>query len=135
MVLQRRKKPGSAQLLTHRMNAFSNILAPFLEADPRGGTPGMIRPGLRIFSAGSRKIPVTIRSGESSLPGELHLPSGCTSVVIFAHGSRIDYRGHPILRVADSLAEEGIGTLVVDFWPAGSFRGEKFDKSSYQKRL
>jgi dienelactone hydrolase len=37
--------------------------------------------------------------------------------------------------VAEVLQEEGIGTLIVDFWPAGSFRSERFDQNAYRKRL
>lgn len=54
---------------------------------------------------------VHVPLGNLLLEGELRLPEGSTSLVVFAHGSRHSQRNQFI---ADQLAEAGMGTLLID---------------------
>jgi len=62
--------------------------------------------------------PVQILSGSARLEGELSIPAGATSVVLFAHGSGSSRRSPRNHRVARVIREHGIGTLLFDLLTA-----------------
>src|SRR5512133_1417576 len=68
------------------------------------------RPMAALRSAHAIEIPV----GSIPLPGDLTLPNGTTSLVIFAHGSGSSRLSPRNAYVADQLNRRGIGTLLFD---------------------
>lgn len=57
---------------------------------------------------------VTIEAGPVRLPGELQVPEGSGSVVVFAHGSGSSRHSPRNRRVAEYLNGRGLGTLLFD---------------------
>ena len=57
---------------------------------------------------------VSLRVGESSLPGELVVPAESTGIVLFAHGSGSSRHSPRNRQVAAGLVERGLGTLLLD---------------------
>lgn len=57
---------------------------------------------------------VTIKEGEISLPGLIHIPPAPQGLVLFAHGSGSSRLSPRNQQVADALAEAGFGTLLFD---------------------
>jgi len=57
---------------------------------------------------------VAMPVGDAVLEGDLVVPEGATAVVLFAHGSGSSRHSPRNRRVAATLNEAGIGTLLVD---------------------
>ncbi len=57
---------------------------------------------------------VRISAGEVDLAGTLEVPSGCSSLVVFAHGSGSSRQSPRNRFVAGKLLSRGIGTLLFD---------------------
>jgi len=79
----------------------------------------MERSGRRT-SAGNTgaESPVAIASGTVELEGALALPSGCTGVVLFAHGSGSSRHSPRNNFVAQQLRAARLGTLLIDLLTA-----------------
>ena len=69
---------------------------------------------------------IAIRAGEVDLPGDLTLPPDPTGVVAFAHGSGSSRLSPRNLRVAASLVDAGLGTLLFDLLVPG----EELDRAN-----
>lgn len=69
---------------------------------------------------------LAIRAGEVALPGELRLPPDPTGVVAFAHGSGSSRLSPRNVRVAASLVDAGLGTLLFDLLVPG----EELDRAN-----
>lgn len=61
---------------------------------------------------------IAIPAGPVLLPGTLHLPAGCTRIVVFAHGSGSSRFSPRNRLVATELSNRGIGTLLLDLLTA-----------------
>jgi putative phosphoribosyl transferase len=61
-----------------------------------------------------RRLPVDIRAGDATLPGDLVLPSQARGVVAFAHGSGSSRHSPRNRFVAGVLEEAGLATLLFD---------------------
>ncbi|MER7543343.1 dienelactone hydrolase family protein [Actinomadura sp.] len=57
---------------------------------------------------------ITLRLQDAELPGDLSIPDGATSVVLFAHGSGSSRLSPRNRAVAEGLNAAGIGTLLID---------------------
>jgi dienelactone hydrolase len=57
---------------------------------------------------------VAVPAGDAVLEGDLVVPAGATGIVAFAHGSGSSRHSPRNKRVADTLNEAGLGTLLVD---------------------
>lgn len=57
---------------------------------------------------------ITLRLRDAELAGDLSIPDGATSVVLFAHGSGSSRLSPRNRAVADGLNAAGIGTLLID---------------------
>ena len=57
---------------------------------------------------------ITLRLRDAELPGDLSIPDGATSVVLFAHGSGSSRLSPRNRAVAEGLNAAGIGTLLID---------------------
>jgi putative phosphoribosyl transferase len=68
----------------------------------------------RPESAAASVRAVRIPSGSVNLEGELHLPAGARSVVLFAHGSGSSRHSPRNQYVAQVIRQAGIGTLLFD---------------------
>ena len=69
---------------------------------------------------------IAIRAGEVDLPGDLTLPPDATGVVAFAHGSGSSRLSPRNRRVAASLVDAGLGTLLFDLLVPG----EELDRAN-----
>ena len=69
---------------------------------------------------------IAIRAGEVDLQGDLTLPPDPTGVVAFAHGSGSSRLSPRNLRVAASLVDAGLGTLLFDLLVPG----EELDRAN-----
>ena len=69
---------------------------------------------------------IAIRAGEVDLPGDLTLPPDPTGVVAFAHGSGSSRLSPRNRRVAASLVDAGLGTLLFDLLVPG----EELDRAN-----
>jgi putative phosphoribosyl transferase len=83
----------------------------------------------------SRKSSVTVPAGGVLLPGELEMPLICTGLVVIAHGPGSDRFCPGNRSVAAALHREGIGTLMLDFWPTDSQEPVPFDPALYVERV
>ncbi len=61
---------------------------------------------------------LVVQAGETSLPGNLCLPSGATGIVVFAHGSGSSRFSTRNRFVADLFNEAGLATLLFDLLTA-----------------
>ena len=61
---------------------------------------------------------VTVEAGDVQLPGMLHLPSGATGIVVFAHGSGSSRFSRRNQRVAEFFNRGGLATLLFDLLTA-----------------
>src|SRR5688572_14985866 len=78
------------------------------------------------------KIPV----GNSSLIGELEIPHGSTSLVLFSHGSGSSRLSPRNQAVAHSLRDHGIGTFLFDLLTRQEDKGNvRFDIDLLTTRL
>jgi putative phosphoribosyl transferase len=69
-------------------------------------------------SDGGLASTVSIPVGAAAIQGDLRLPMGAESVVVFAHGSGSSRRSYRNRFTAGVLEEEGFGTLVLDLLTA-----------------
>ncbi len=67
-----------------------------------------------MMSLAAKKIPVTIRLDGLALQGNLCIPEGATSIVIFSHGSGSSRFSSRNNFVAGILQREGLATLLFD---------------------
>jgi putative phosphoribosyl transferase len=58
--------------------------------------------------------PMSFLAGETALEGVLTLPQGARAIVLFAHGSGSSRHSPRNRRVAETLEEAGLGTLLID---------------------
>lgn len=66
------------------------------------------------YSKGLEIRQVQIPAGAVTLEGELALPQGATSIVLFAHGSGSNRHSHRNQAVAQEIRRFGMGTLLFD---------------------
>lgn len=84
---------------------------------------------------------VTVRTGNAELDGELGLPDGARGVVLFAHGSGSSRRSPRNRRVARTLQDAGLATLLFDLLTPDEeridivTRGLRFDISLLADRM
>ena len=75
---------------------------------------------------------VALPAGDAALEGDLVVPDGAPGIVVFAHGSGSSRHSPRNRRVADTLNEAGIGTLLVDLLTAAE---EAVDRVTAQHRF
>jgi dienelactone hydrolase len=84
---------------------------------------------------------VTVPVGDAALEGDLVVPDCASGIVVFAHGSGSGRHSPRNRRVASTLNESGIGTLLIDLLTAAEeevdrFTGEhRFDIELLARRL
>jgi putative phosphoribosyl transferase len=62
----------------------------------------------------AERRPISFLAGEAALEGDLTIPDGARGIVLFAHGSGSSRHSPRNRRVADTLNEEGLATLLID---------------------
>ena len=72
---------------------------------------------------------VAIPAGRARLHGRLHLPAEANGIVLFAHGGGSSRHSPRNQRVAESLHDVGIATLLFDLLPESAEPANAFDAS------
>jgi putative phosphoribosyl transferase len=62
----------------------------------------------------AERRPMSFLAGEAALEGELAVPQGARAIVLFAHGTGSSRHSPRNRRVAETLEEAGLGTLLID---------------------
>jgi putative phosphoribosyl transferase len=68
--------------------------------------------------------PIAVRAGQALLEGDLSIPEGARSLVLFAHGSGSSRHSPRNRHVAEFLREGALGTLLIDLLTAGEETAE-----------
>ena len=76
--------------------------------------------------------PMSFLAGETALEGELTVPDGARAIVLFAHGSGSSRHSPRNRRVAETLQEAGLGTLLIDLL---SDEEERLDRTTGSLRF
>jgi dienelactone hydrolase len=76
--------------------------------------------------------PMSFLAGETALEGELTVPDGARAIVLFAHGSGSSRHSPRNRRVAETLQEAGLGTLLIDLL---SEEEERLDRTTGSLRF
>src|SRR5688572_26259330 len=70
---------------------------------------------------------VAIPAGRALLHGRLHLPAEANGLVLFTHGGGSSRHSPRNQRVAESLHDVGLATLLFDLFPESAESGNAFD--------
>jgi pimeloyl-ACP methyl ester carboxylesterase len=70
-------------------------------------------------------VPLTLRSGQTTLNGDLAVPADATGVVVFAHGSGSSRHSPRNQAVARSLQDRGLATLLFDLLDEAEERADQ----------
>lgn len=73
-----------------------------------------VAPAVGVGDDGGLALAVSIPVGGAEIRGDLRVPKGAESVVVFAHGSGSSRRSYRNRFTAGVLQEEGFGTLLLD---------------------
>ncbi|WP_303832225.1 dienelactone hydrolase family protein [Asticcacaulis taihuensis] len=76
--------------------------------------------------------PVVVPAGDIRLAGDLTVPEGAKGLVVFAHGSGSSRRSVRNRRVAKTLNDRGLATLLIDLLTSGE---EEIDQRTRQYRF
>ncbi|MGN6207086.1 dienelactone hydrolase family protein [Asticcacaulis sp.] len=76
--------------------------------------------------------PVVVPAGDVKLAGDLTVPEGAKGLVIFSHGSGSSRRSVRNRRVAKTLNDRGLATLLIDLLTSEE---EEFDQQTRQYRF
>src|SRR5438876_547887 len=82
--------------------------------------------------SGQTVLDAAVPAGDDVLAGDLVLPAAATGVVLYAHGSGSGRHSPRNQRVAATLHEAGIGTLLVDLLTADE---ERVDRVAAEHRF
>jgi dienelactone hydrolase len=84
------------------------------------------------YLAEALSTPVVVPAGDIRLAGDLTVPEGAKGLVVFAHGSGSSRRSVRNRRVAKTLNERGLATLLIDLLTSGE---EEIDQQTRQYRF